>query len=208
MGKKKEVAPTEPQRQVLRESYGSPGDPGVPEAYAGYQQFARTGGFSPEDLANIRARSISPVRAVYSNAQREVNRQRALQGGYSPGFQALQARMAREQSQGAADAYTDVEANIAEMVQKGKLAGLEGMIAASPRAGGGGGAEYGYQEPEKKKGFWSKFGGALKKVGQVALPIALNYMAPGTGTVAKKLMEPKLTSGLGGMVPGRNIGIG
>lgn len=91
-----------------------------------YQDFAKTGGFAPTDLANIRARALSPTRAVYANAQRNVNRQRTLQGGYSPGFGVLQARMAREQGQGISDAATNAEAAIAQMVQQGKLAGMQG----------------------------------------------------------------------------------
>lgn len=92
----------------------------------GYNEFAKTGGFSPEDISAIRARSISPVRAMYANAQRDVNRQRSLQGGYSPGFGVLRARMAREGSQAASDAVTGAEANIAGMRQQGRLAGLQG----------------------------------------------------------------------------------
>lgn len=91
-----------------------------------YQDFSKTGGFSPEDISNIRSRAVSPLRAAYSNAQRNVNRQRALQGGYSPGFGTLQARMAREQGQGMADASTNAEAAIAQMKQQGRLAGLGG----------------------------------------------------------------------------------
>lgn len=160
---------------------------GQPQAFAGFQQFSQTGGFSPQDLTNIRARAVSPVRAVYANAQRNVNRQRSLQGGYSPGFGAMQTRMAREQGQETADAGINAEAGIAEMVQKGKLAGLQGMAStegsSSSGGGGGGGGEGDLAQelvPEKKKGFWGKFGGALKKVGQVGLPIALNYLSGGT----------------------------
>jgi hypothetical protein len=92
-----------------------------------YGQFADTGGFSPADLANIRARAVSPVRAVYANAQANLNRQKAIQGGYSPGFAAATGRMAREQGQAVSDASTGAESNIAQMVQSGKLAGIGGM---------------------------------------------------------------------------------
>lgn len=165
---------------------------GAPISFAGFQDFAKSGGFSAADLANIRARAVSPVRAVYARAQENVNRQRSLQGGYSPGFGVLQARMARQQGQGISDAATNAEASIAEMVQQGKLAGLQGMAGTEARSstsdttgyssssGGGGGGGRGRAQdefqtlpalqPEKKKGFWGKFGGALKKVGQIALP--------------------------------------
>src|SRR5262249_44917522 len=88
------------QQAAASASSGGGGGGGMnPEAIAGFRNFAQTGGFSPEDLSNIRARALSPVRATYANAEREVNRQRSLQGGYSPGFNVLQARMAREQGQ-------------------------------------------------------------------------------------------------------------
>lgn len=92
-----------------------------------YGEFAKTGGFSPEDLANIRARSSSGIRSVYSSAQQGLNRQKALQGGYSPNYTAATAKMAREQSQGVSDASRNTEAGIAEMVQRGRLAGIGGM---------------------------------------------------------------------------------
>lgn len=93
---------------------------------SGYDEFAKTGGFSGEDLGNIRARAVAPTRAVYANANREVNRSRALQGGYSPGFGTLKSRMAREQATGMSDAATNVEAAIAQLVQQGRLSGLRG----------------------------------------------------------------------------------
>ena len=96
-------------------------------SYAGYQDFSKTGGYSPADIANMRARGTAPVRAAYANAEREVGRQRSLQGGYSPNAFALQARMAREQGQLGADAMTNVEAGLAEARNTGRLKGLEGM---------------------------------------------------------------------------------
>jgi len=102
---------------------------------SGYQNFADTGGYSKDDLANIRERSISPLRSVYANANREVDRSRALSGGYSPGFGVLKARMAREQGQAISDANTNVNADIAQMFNQGKKFGLSGgssLYSASP----------------------------------------------------------------------------
>lgn len=174
-------------------------DSGAPISFSGFQDFAQSGGFSAADLANIRARAVSPVRAVYANAQQNVNRQRALQGGYSPGFGVLQARMAREQGQGIADAATNAEGSIAQMVQQGKLAGLQGMAGTEARtsgsttsgsssssSGGGGGGGKVEQlptalvpEPQKKQGFWGKLGSGLKKVAQVALPVVAGAFTGG-----------------------------
>jgi hypothetical protein len=177
---------------------------GQPQAFAGFQDFSKTGGFSPQDLANIRARAVSPVRAVYQNAQQNVNRQRALQGGYSPGFGVLQDRMARGQSQGISDQSIAAESEIGKMVQEGKLAGLQGMAStegtssSGGSSGGGGGGTEGalVPEPQKKKGFWGKLGSGLKKVGQVALSVAAPALLGG--------LTAPLTTGLTGA--GQKIG--
>ena len=95
--------------------------------------FADTGGYSGEDLSNLRARGISPIRAVYANAMRGLDRQRALQGGYAPGMAAAISRMAREMSEQVAGATTNVNADIAEKVQRGKLAGLEHLTGLTSR---------------------------------------------------------------------------
>lgn len=109
---------------VNNAAYGPTRDFG---AYGGYQNFAQTGGFSPEDIQNIRARSVAPMRAVYANAQADVDRQKALQGGYSPNAVAAKAKMARELSYGLGDQATNTEAMIAEAIHSGKLTGLGGM---------------------------------------------------------------------------------
>jgi hypothetical protein len=108
----------------------SPGRAGYSDpfkSYGGYEEFSRTGGFSGDDIANMRARGVSPVRAAYANAEREVGRQRSLQGGYAPNAIAAQVKMAREQGQGMADAMQGVEAGLAQQRQQGRLAGLGGM---------------------------------------------------------------------------------
>jgi hypothetical protein len=92
----------------------------------GYQNFADTGGFSPTDISNIRARATSPTRSVYDRAMQGTQRQQALQGGYSPGAGVLRSRMARDMATGLSDASRATEADIAQMVQQGKLAGLSG----------------------------------------------------------------------------------
>lgn len=189
---------------------------GAPISFSGFQDFAKTGGFSAADLANIRARAVSPVRAIYARAQENVNRQRSLQGGYSPGFGVLQARMAREQGQGVSDAATNAEAAIAEMVQQGKLAGLQGMAGTEGRtsgsttsggsSGGGGGGGKGSLAnlptalvPEQKKSWWQKLGSGLKKVGQIALPTVAGAFTAG--------MAAPITAGLtgAGMKVGKRI---
>lgn len=96
-------------------------------SYAGFEDFSKTGGYSAQDINNMRARGVAPIRAAYANAEREVARQRSLQGGYSPNAFALQGRMAREQGQLGADALVNTEAGLAKERNAGRLAGLTGM---------------------------------------------------------------------------------
>ncbi len=114
------------QAQQFQGDYGraQESDTGMRNAaMSGYSDFANTGGFSPTGLAAIRSRSNSPIRAAYSNAERNVNRM----GNNIPGKATLMARMAREQGQAGADATTNTEAGIAQMVQQGRLAGNQGI---------------------------------------------------------------------------------
>ena len=97
------------------------------KSYGGYEEFSKTGGYNTEDIANLRSRGTSPIRAAYANAQREVGRQRSLQGGYSPNAFAAQVKMAREQGQATADAQQNVEAGIVDSRNRNKLSGLGGM---------------------------------------------------------------------------------
>lgn len=97
------------------------------KSYAGMEEFSKTGGYSRDDIANLRSRGTSPIRAAYANAEREMGRQRALQGGYSANAFASLGRMARERGQAGADAMQNVEAGLAEMRNRGRQFGLTGM---------------------------------------------------------------------------------
>lgn len=92
-----------------------------------YSQFAQTGGYSPQDIQDIRARAIAPTRAVYQNAQNNIDRQRALSGGYSPNYTAASAKLARDLSQSISDANVNANASIADSIRQGKLAGAGGL---------------------------------------------------------------------------------
>lgn len=102
---------------------------------SGYQDWAKTGGYSDMDIANMRARGMAPVRAAYANANRDVDRKVALQGGYSPGYGVLKSRLAREQSSAMSDASTNIEAALAQMRNEGRrfgMAGQSSLYSATP----------------------------------------------------------------------------
>lgn len=91
------------------------------EAVNALKELTRTGGYSDADISSLRARGASPIRAAYQNAERNLNRTRAIQGGYAPGFASALTRMAREQGDLASEAMQKVNADIAEKVASGRI---------------------------------------------------------------------------------------
>lgn len=91
------------------------------DAISNLKGLATDGGYSEGDRQNIRERAISPIRSVYSSAVRNVDRNRALSGGYSPNYNAVIAKMAREQSDQVGNAITGVNADLAQKIAANRL---------------------------------------------------------------------------------------
>lgn len=89
--------------------------------------FSNTGGYSDGDITAFRERGLSPIRSIYASALQNLKRQRSIQGGYSPNYGAMQAKLAREQSGIIGQHTMDLNANIGERVQEGKKFGLSTM---------------------------------------------------------------------------------
>ncbi len=77
-------------------------------------------------LSAIRSRAMSPIRATYSDARRNIERSYAG-GGTTAGANVLRARLAREGGQSFSDAATNTEGMIAQIVANNKLQGLGGL---------------------------------------------------------------------------------
>lgn len=101
--------------------------PETEQAMAGYREFSETGGYSPQDIQELRARGVSPIRAAYGNSVREIDRARSLSGGYAPNYIAARGRMQRELPGQIADATTTVNAQLADAIRSGRLSGLAGL---------------------------------------------------------------------------------
>lgn len=126
-----------PQNQQLQNRFNTSADQSTNDynkLMGQYGGFAQTGGFSPQDIQDLRARAIAPTRAVYANAQSNIDRQRSLQG-YSPNYTAATAKLTRDLANSTSDANVNANASIAQAVQQGKLAGMQGegqTYAATP----------------------------------------------------------------------------
>lgn len=118
--------------EELKESYGY-----LREAAPGYREFAKTGGYSGQDIQELRARSTSPVRAAYGNTMMELDRARSLGGpGGAPNYIAAASRAQRELPGQMADAMTGINAELARDIRQGKLAGLGGLTNVGGTMGG------------------------------------------------------------------------
>lgn len=108
--------PFTPKEQTYSQS------PELTNAIQMIRQLAESGGYSEEDKNNIRARGISPIRSVYANAMQDIDRNKSLQGGYSPNHNAAIAKLTREVADKVAGQTTNVNADLAEKVAQGKMA--------------------------------------------------------------------------------------
>jgi hypothetical protein len=114
------------------------------EAMPGYRDFAATGGYSPTDVQELRARSTQPIRSAYGNTMMQLDRQRSLGGqGGSPNFIAATSRAQRELPGQLADAMTGINAELARDIRAGKQFGLQGITGTGQATGGLASAEAG-----------------------------------------------------------------
>lgn len=85
------------------------------------RELSETGGYSPQGIQELRARGVSPLRSMYGQAQNEMNRNRSLQGGYSPSFNAASSKNTRDMAGSIADQLSNVNAGIAQNVASNRL---------------------------------------------------------------------------------------
>lgn len=106
-------------------------------AMQGYKNFANTGGYSDQDITDLRARGIAPIRAAYGNTMMEMDRARAIGGaGGSPNYIAAASRAQRDMPGQMSDAMQNVNAGLADAIRSGKLSGLAGVSGISEAEAG------------------------------------------------------------------------
>lgn len=113
----------------LGESYDT-----LRSALPGYRDFASTGGYSPTDVQELRARGTSPIRAAYANTMQDMQRAATLGGG-AANLIAAQSKAQRQLPGQMASAMTDVNARLAEDIRSGKLQGLAGITGIGGKMG-------------------------------------------------------------------------
>lgn len=93
----------------------------------GYGEFAATGGISPGEIAATRQMAQGDVSSIYDSLKRNLERRKAIQGGYSPGFGANEATLGREGSAASYGAVNQANLGLLQQQREGRLAGLGGL---------------------------------------------------------------------------------
>lgn len=104
---------------------GGEWDPRIRE---GYGNFAETGGYSADDISNIRNRAASSSPAFYESVRNRMA-QKARASGLNTGglFDVASDRLTRESARGAAENSLNAELGLADAIRQGKLQGLSGL---------------------------------------------------------------------------------
>jgi hypothetical protein len=101
-----------------------------------FKDFAETGGWSPEDMANFRARASAGIPEMYGNLRNEVMRGKAVQGGYGPGYSESLSQMGRDRARSLGEANLGAETSLANSIRQGRMWGGEaGRGAATGELG-------------------------------------------------------------------------
>lgn len=162
----------------------------------GFKEFAETGGYSPEQVRMMRARSNAAIPAAYNAEMQNLEARRNVQGGYSPGADALRGRLLRQKGQDIASAARDTELGISDAVRQGRQYGISGQAAQ----------EIALQNAldANRKTRESAFSDALKGGTELENQVAQNKFAGITGAqTAEQGLEQQLVAnrlaGLGGV---------
>jgi len=96
-------------------------------AYGNFQDFSKTGGLSPEDIAAMRARGEGAVRSTFDASRRKLEQQNRIMGGSSTARTAALAKLTRDTAHEVGDTDTNLEAQLADFIRQGKEFGMSGM---------------------------------------------------------------------------------
>lgn len=101
------------------------------QSIGGYQDFMKTGGFSPQDLEMIRQNAMAPITGTMNAGLRNVQRNNVVSGGSGGNYNAAISALQREGGRQVGDAAVANEANMAQQIQQGKEFGTTGLEHAS-----------------------------------------------------------------------------
>jgi hypothetical protein len=174
----------------------------------GFDEFARTGGYSAQDVGNIRGRVASQTPQFYKNLQADQQRRAAITGGMFPGAAASQRALARDASRGSAEAIREGEIGLAESVRAGRQYGITGLRDTEAALQGEMGRRLGLRQEALGRGV--QLGtdldlgladrslrareGALQAAGQIESDVAGNRLRATESAGSQELQAQRLAS--------------
>lgn len=93
----------------------------------GYEEFAKDGGYNEAARADIRSSALRPISALGSGLTQELDRRRAVQGGFSPGFDASSRALMRDTGRGMSEASVNARLAVQDRVNAGRQWGIGGL---------------------------------------------------------------------------------
>jgi hypothetical protein len=95
-------------------------------AFASYKGIMSNGGIGEGEAQALRARATSMVPSFYNKYKQSLQRRSNVQGGYSPGFDAQMSEIGRQAGREGFQASRQVEGDIADKRQQGRMFGTSG----------------------------------------------------------------------------------
>jgi len=93
----------------------------------GYEEFAKTGGWSDAERMDYRDRATSTIPALYQQQMADAARLQNVGGGNAGGFLAAAGRLNRQSSQDMVKAARDAEIDLGSQIRKERQWGIEGL---------------------------------------------------------------------------------
>jgi len=93
-----------------------------------YNAFAQTGGYTPDQEQAFIRQGTDATQAVYSNLNDQMQRDKALSGGYSPGFDASTAAASRVAAESVGETGLGAQTALHTAENTNKLAGAGGQL--------------------------------------------------------------------------------
>ena len=176
-----------------------------------FRNLMNTGGYSEGELGDIRQAGTRIIPSFFSNLRNQMRTAQNATGGYSPGYGASAAAMARDAAHQSQDAALDTELGISDRVRTGKLTGANSLNEMF--MGGMGGAsdleKAVVQADLASKGLdlQSKTAGAglYGNAGQLALGVGSGYSDLRRSVPGEALAYEDLVRGYGSDISG-NVG--
>jgi hypothetical protein len=104
----------------------SPEDMARARGGGNYEEFAATGGYSPEDIQRITSANDAITPSFFGSLAGMLGRQRTLSGG-NPGFTSQNIALSRQAGRAAQEAHLQGQMALSDAVRKGRQWGTQGM---------------------------------------------------------------------------------